>query len=74
MTFSPVTLWDWVLVALCCVATAYVVVAAFALPSARALARRSPRIGVLGVLGNRAYRPSEPVSVLKPLCGAEPRL
>lgn len=67
MTFSPVTLWDWVLVALCCIATAYIVVAALALPSARGLARR-------GAFGSRGYRPSEPVSVLKPLCGAEPRL
>lgn len=71
MTFSPVTLWDWVLVALCCVATAYVVVAALALPSARLLAQRAPR---KGALGNRPHRPAEPVSVLKPLCGAEPRL
>lgn len=71
MTFSPVALWDWVLVALCCVATAYVVIAALALPSARSLAQRSPH---KGAPGNRPYRPAEPVSVLKPLCGAEPRL
>lgn len=65
MTFSPATLWDWLLVALCCVATAYAVVAALALPSARSLAKR-----VRGFDG----RPAQPVSVLKPLCGAEPRL
>ena len=65
MTFSPATLWDWLLVALCCVATAYAVVAALSLPSARSLAKR-----VRGFDG----RPAQPVSVLKPLCGAEPRL
>jgi len=69
--FSPTSAWDWVLVALCCVATAYVVVAALALPSARALMQRSPR---QGARGSGMRLPREPVSVLKPLCGAEPRL
>lgn len=73
MTFSlsPFVLWDWVLVALCFAATAYVVVAALALPSARPLGKRAQGRGALG-RGSR--RPLEPVSVLKPLCGAEPRL
>ncbi|WP_206955786.1 bacteriohopanetetrol glucosamine biosynthesis glycosyltransferase HpnI [Trinickia acidisoli] len=63
---SPASLWDWLLVALCCVATAYIVIAALALPSARKLANRTPSMGM--------RRCGEPVSVLKPLCGAEPRL
>ena len=66
MTFSPAALWDGVLVALCCVATAYVVLAALALPSARSLAKRTA--------GNGGRAATGPVSVLKPLCGAEPRL
>lgn len=66
MTVAPVVAWDWLLVALCCAATAYAVVAALALPSARALLVRS-RDG-------QAARGAQPVSVLKPLCGDEPRL
>ncbi len=66
MTFSPAALWDGLLVALCCVATAYAVLAALALPSARSLAKRASRNGGRAAAG--------PVSVLKPLCGAEPRL
>ncbi|RDU97018.1 bacteriohopanetetrol glucosamine biosynthesis glycosyltransferase HpnI [Trinickia dinghuensis] len=70
-SISPASLWDGLLVALCCVATAYVVVAALALPSARVLAQRSPG---KGARDNGVRFPLEPVSVLKPLCGAEPRL
>ncbi|PMS19344.1 glycosyl transferase [Trinickia dabaoshanensis] len=70
MTFTPAVLWDWLLVALCCVSTAYVVVAALALPSARALAKRAASEGRFA----GARRAGEAVSVLKPLCGAEPRL
>lgn len=66
MTFSAAVLWDWLLVALCCAATAYVVVAALTLPSARALAQRTA--------GAPRREAADPVSVLKPLCGAEPRL
>ena len=66
MTFWATSVWDWLLVALCCIATGYAVVAALALPSLRA---------TRAAAAARA-RPSErpPVSVLKPLCGAEPRL
>ncbi len=71
MTFVPATFSDWLLAALCCVATAYVVVAALALPSARALMKGSRGKGASGNAGRGA---AEPVSVLKPLCGAEPRL
>ncbi len=66
MTVAPIVAWDWLLVALCCVATAYAVVAALALPSARGLLARSR--------GGESGRAAEPVSVLKPLCGNEPRL
>ncbi|TKC86787.1 glycosyltransferase [Trinickia terrae] len=64
---TVVSLSDWVLVLLCSVAAIYVAVAAAALsagPSAAERARRRGR-GALAAL---------PVSVLKPLCGAEPRL
>lgn len=66
MMVSPSAVWDWLLVALCCVATVYAVVAALALPSARALAQRP--------FGKGRTKPVAPVSVLKPLCGEEPRL
>jgi len=66
MTVAPIVAWDWLLVALCCVATAYAVVAALALPSARGLLVRSR--------GGKSEPAAEPVSVLKPLCGDEPRL
>lgn len=56
---------DWILVALCCAAAVYALVAALAMPSARAQWRRPAR-------GFGMAPPA--VSVLKPLCGAEPRL
>jgi ceramide glucosyltransferase len=59
---------DWLLVLLCCVAAAYALVAALALPSARAPSwQRTHR-------GKAQRQPLEAVSVLKPLCGSEPRL
>lgn len=67
MTGSLPSAW-WLAIALCCVTALYAVCAAFAMPRlgsaarVRAAARRS-----------RSRRPI-PVSVLKPLCGAEPRL
>ncbi|WP_206996747.1 bacteriohopanetetrol glucosamine biosynthesis glycosyltransferase HpnI [Trinickia mobilis] len=64
MTVSSVS--DYLLVLLCCVATIYVVVAAAALSPGRAAPERARR---------RAPAPAAlSVSVLKPLCGAEPRL
>ncbi|WP_116136548.1 bacteriohopanetetrol glucosamine biosynthesis glycosyltransferase HpnI [Trinickia diaoshuihuensis] len=69
MTVSASSLWDWLLIGLCCIATAYVVVAALALPSARSLVKRASNDGRGG-----ARRSAAAVSVLKPLCGAEPRL
>jgi ceramide glucosyltransferase len=56
---------DWMLVMLACAAAAYALAAAFAMPSARAFSRARP-----------AWPPARAsgVSVLKPLCGAEPRL
>jgi ceramide glucosyltransferase len=60
MTASTVS--DWLLILLCCVATIYAVIAAWALAPARAARSRA------------APATLRPVSVLKPLCGAEPRL
>lgn len=61
---------DWLLVVLCCIAAAYALVAALATPSSRHARLKSG--------GRGAARPvprmAEAVSVLKPLCGAEPRL
>lgn len=56
---------DWLLVALVCIAAGYALVAALAMPSARA--RRPADC-------KRAGANRQAVSVLKPLCGAEPRL
>jgi ceramide glucosyltransferase len=58
---------DWLPVVLCCVAAVYVLAAALALPSARK-GQRGQRVKRL------AWRDAQAVSVLKPLCGAEPRL
>ena len=61
MTEHPVSVSQWLLIALCWIATFYTVVAAFAMPffTKRAAIRR---VGWTSV------------SVLKPLCGVEPRL
>lgn len=56
---------DWMLVVFACIAAAYALAAAFAMPSARAFSRANRA----GLPGNTSG-----VSVLKPLCGAEPRL
>ncbi|RQH07570.1 bacteriohopanetetrol glucosamine biosynthesis glycosyltransferase HpnI [Paraburkholderia dinghuensis] len=67
MTVQLPLVW-WLAIALCCVVTLYAVFAALTMPrhgsasQVRAAARRA-----------RASKPL-PVSVLKPLCGAEPRL
>ena len=63
MTASALS--DWLLVVLVCIAAAYALAAALAMPSAKAF-RRAGRT-------RRAESPLA-VSVLKPLCGAEPRL
>lgn len=74
MTASPLS--DWVLVLLCCVAAGYALVAALALPSARVLqAARKRGAGAAGAtVSAQAGGFTAPVSVLKPLCGEEPRL
>ena len=61
MTGHPISVTQWLLLALCCIATSYSLVAAFAMPffSKRPDSRRVGRTSV---------------SVLKPLCGIEPRL
>jgi ceramide glucosyltransferase len=57
---------DWLLVLLCCAAAVYALVATLALPSPRRTQRRGE--------GRRAWHEAQAISVLKPLCGAEPRL
>src|ERR1700682_869891 len=59
---------DWLLILLCCAATVYVSAAALALRSL------SPSKLRFGKAARHAGRRCAPVSVLKPLCGAEPRL
>jgi ceramide glucosyltransferase len=61
MTVHPVSELAWLLVVMCCAATVYAGVAAVAMPFF------SKRVGVRHVGWNS-------VSVLKPLCGIEPRL
>jgi ceramide glucosyltransferase len=64
--------WQWLLIALCCVATCYAVVAGAAMGASalrRALAARTA-----AGAGRAARRTQHGVSVLKPLCGDEPRL
>ncbi len=61
MTWHLVAVLPWAVVALCCAASGYAAAAAVAMPFFGRAAR--------AVRGNRA-----PVSVLKPLCGIEPRL
>ncbi len=68
MTTSQVS--DWLLVMLCCAAAAYALVAAVAMPLARNARQRRKMRGA-----SRPISPlTEAVSVLKPLCGTEPRL
>ncbi|HTI16525.1 MAG TPA: bacteriohopanetetrol glucosamine biosynthesis glycosyltransferase HpnI [Trinickia sp.] len=58
---------DWLLVLLCCAAAFYALVAACVLPSVRKKAGRAEH-------GQWQPAPIAAVTVLKPLCGAEPRL
>nr|WP_240655509.1 bacteriohopanetetrol glucosamine biosynthesis glycosyltransferase HpnI [Paraburkholderia phosphatilytica] len=64
--------WQWLLIALCCVASLYAVVAAAAMGASvwrRAAGRRTA-----AVKGRAARHAHDGISVLKPLCGDEPRL
>jgi len=67
MTVPLPSAW-WLIVAACCAATLYAFIAAFAMP----------RLGCASLVREAARRARAtghaPVSVLKPLCGAEPRL
>lgn len=67
MTVALPSAW-WLIVAACCVATLYAFVAALSMP----------RFGSASLVRDAARRARAsghaPVSVLKPLCGAEPRL
>src|SRR6267378_2144542 len=68
MTVHALPVVHWLLMVLCCLATLYAVVAAVAMPffeTDRTSARR-PK--------GACTHPLEAVSVMKPLCGAEPRL
>jgi ceramide glucosyltransferase len=60
---------DWLLVLLCCAAAVYALAAALVYPHGGTAARRAQRGAP-----HLARRGGEAVSVLKPLCGAEPRL
>ncbi|SAK80002.1 glycosyltransferase [Caballeronia temeraria] len=63
MTPHPVPLLLWIVIALCCAATCHATLAAFIFP------------GLRGTAGARRRGDAPaPVSVLKPLCGIEPRL
>ncbi|GAB6848479.1 bacteriohopanetetrol glucosamine biosynthesis glycosyltransferase HpnI [Paraburkholderia kururiensis] len=68
MTLPSLPVLEWLAIALCCVATLYAVVAALAMPSFG-----TARFTREAVRRARAQTPMS-VSVLKPLCGAEPRL
>jgi len=63
MTAHPVSLFEWLVIALCCAATCHATLAALVFPGLRGAARKRQR-------GDA----SASVSVLKPLCGIEPRL
>ena len=67
MLTHPVSLVLWIVIALCCAATCHAAIAALVHPGTRAapLPRRDDDSPASGF---------ESVSVLKPLCGAEPRL
>jgi ceramide glucosyltransferase len=62
MTLHVNDVLTWLLVAMCCATTVYAVVAAIAMPFFSKRARNAKNIGWASV------------SVLKPLCGTEPRL
>lgn len=71
MTAAPVFLWPpawWLVIALCGAATFYAISAALAMPRLGSLAQ------VRAAARRARARVPLPVSVLKPLCGAEPRL
>ncbi|WP_321799480.1 bacteriohopanetetrol glucosamine biosynthesis glycosyltransferase HpnI [Caballeronia sp. J97] len=63
MTAHSVPLFLWLVIALCCAAACHATLAALAFPGLRGTAG-TPRVGDM----------PGPVSVLKPLCGIEPRL
>ncbi|WP_144022102.1 glycosyltransferase, partial [Caballeronia sordidicola] len=63
MTWTPLPATEWILLALCCFSTCYIAVVALV---RHGLPARMVKGAVLA-------RP-RPVSVLKPLCGFEPRL
>ncbi|HEY1609862.1 MAG TPA: bacteriohopanetetrol glucosamine biosynthesis glycosyltransferase HpnI, partial [Paraburkholderia sp.] len=67
MTAQLLSAW-WLIVAACCAATVYALSAAFTMPrlGSESLVREAAR--------RARIRGHVPVSVLKPLCGAEPRL
>jgi ceramide glucosyltransferase len=67
MTVQSLTILEWLLIVFCCSATLYAIVAAVAMPffGSASFAGKRPKYRSVAIA---------PVSVLKPLCGIEPRL
>ncbi len=68
MTWTPLPVTEWMLIGLCCLSSVYITVAA--------LMRHGSRpwnVTRLTRAGSHATQPAT-ISVLKPLCGLEPRL
>jgi ceramide glucosyltransferase len=63
MTWTPLPVTEWMLIGLCCLSTVYITVAALIRHGSRAW----------GITRTGSHEPAT-ISVLKPLCGLEPRL
>jgi ceramide glucosyltransferase len=69
MTAHSISLFTWLVIGLCCVSTCYVTIAALVHPGWRRTELSARRNAL-----NEDHAAYPPVSVLKPLCGLEPRL
>jgi ceramide glucosyltransferase len=65
MTWTPLPVTEWMLIGLCCLSSVYITVAALMRHGSRPWGMTRP--------GSQRTRPAT-ISVLKPLCGLEPRL
>ena len=65
MTWTPLPVTEWMLIGLCCLSSVYITVAALMRHGSRPWGMTRP--------GSHGMRPAT-ISVLKPLCGLEPRL
>jgi len=65
MTWTPLPVTEWMLIGLCCLSSVYITVAALMRHGSRPWGMTRP--------GSHGTRPAT-ISVLKPLCGLEPRL